>query len=390
MKKMPKVLLLLENSRKFGRSLMRGTAKYARLHGPWSFHTQPAFYLKNPDNNKKLISMIKDVNPDGIISRQVPQIQEIIKLGIPIVMSSYTHKLVPGVVNIIGDTEADGRMAAEHFLERGFKNYAYCGFSDNLWWSKARGEGFAKTIEKAGFKVHFYKQPQTNSKLTWAKEQSILANWLKSLPKPIGLMACIDERSAHVVEACKMVGLNIPEEVAVIGVDNDDLICDLSTPQLSSIALNDEMTGYNAAEVLDKLMAGEKITNQIITLSPTHAVTRRSTDTLAIDDHYVAKAIRFIRDHATEQIQVDDVVNSVAFTRRTLQRRFHSVLGRTISSEIMHARVDLACKMLVETNQPISQIALNLGQADVNHISRWFKKLKGMTPLAYRKQYSQQ
>jgi len=368
---------------------MRGIARYSRLHGPWMFYQQPAFYLKSSNNSKVLLSTIKELDADGIIMREIPQSRGIIDLGIPAIISSAQKTSIPGAANIVGDVEADGKMAAEHLLERGFKNFAYCGFSDDLWWSKARGESFEKTIGQAGYKVHFYEQPKAKAKRTWAKEQFILADWLKSLPKPTGLMACIDERSANVVEACKIAGLYIPEEVAVIGVDNDDLICDLSTPPLSSIALNDEMTGYNAAELLDKLMAGEKTTQQVITLSPTHVVTRQSTDTFAIDDPDVIEAVRFIHNNATEQILVDDVVNHVAMTRRTLQRRFHAVLGRTISDEIMHTRIELACKMLVETNQPISLIALNLGQADINHVSRWFKKLKGMTPLAYKKKYGQ-
>ena len=215
-----------------------------------------------------------------------------------------------------------------------------------------------------------------------------MAHWLKSLPKPVGLMTCCDDCSQHIIEACKIAELHVPEQVAVIGVDNDELVCKLSNPPLSSIALNFERGGYEAAELLDKLMTGkEKMKNQLIKVEPTYPVSRQSTDILAIDDSDIAKAIRFIRQHCKEPIRVDNVVAAAALSRRVLEKRFQKILGRSVLCEIRRVRVEQIVRMLVGTNLPISQIASKLGYPSVDHIARYFRQEKAMTPLAYRKQY---
>jgi len=346
------------------------------------------FSENNTQSSKSLLEMIKSLQLDGIIMREVPRIDKIIDLGIPIIVSPYTKEQMRGIAVIVGNMEADGCMAAEHLLECGLKNFAYCGYRGFVGF-RLRGEGFAKRVAKAGFETNIYKQPDSQAQRDWAKEQLIMADWLKSLPKPVGIMTCTDERGENVIEACRIANVYIPEEVAVVGVDNDALICDLTMPPLSSVALNDEKTGFKAAELLEKLMNGQKPKTQSITLAPTHVVRRQSTDTLAVEDHDVVEAVKFIRNNALEPIQIKDVVNSVATTRRSLQRRFHATLGCSIFDEIMRVRIESACRMLVETTHPISEISLKIGHSDIYHIHRWFKKIKGMTPLAYRKKYGQ-
>ena len=219
-------------------------------------------------------------------------------------------------------------------------------------------------------------------------EQGLIADWLKSLPKPVGLMVCNDDRGRQITETCNAVGLNVPDEISVVGVDNDNLVCELSSPPLSSIALSVERAGYEAAELLDKLMAGKKKkTTRTITVSPTHIVTRQSTNILAIEDHEVVQAVRFIRKHPKEPIQVGDVVNVVTLSRRVLERRFRKALGRSVHDEIRRVRIEQVARMLMETNLSVSQIALDLGYPGVDHIARYFQREKGMSPLAYRKQY---
>jgi LacI family transcriptional regulator len=200
-------------------------------------------------------------------------------------------------------------------------------------------------------------------------------------------MACNDDRARQVMEACKIAGLHVPEEVAIIGVDNDDLVCNLSHPPLSSIALNFERSGYEAAELLDKLMTGEKMADQRIVVRPTHIVTRQSTDILAIEDREVAKAVRFIRQHSKEPIQVSDVVDAVLVSRRSLYHQFRRVLGRSPNEEIRRTRVEQIVRMLVETNLPVSKIAFALGYSSVAHIARYFRQEKGMNLQSYRKLY---
>ena len=250
-----------------------------------------------------------------------------------------------------------------------------------------RGESFSKTVTKAGYLAYLYQQPRAKTKRTWDKELPIIAKWLLTLPKPIGLMTCNDDRGEWVIEACKIAGLKVPDEIAILGVDNDQLICDLCNPPLSSIVLNVEKAGYEAAALLDKMMDGEKINNYEIPIRPTHVVSRQSTDILAIDDPDVVAAIRFIHRHTKNVIQVNQIVDVVSLSRRVLEKRFRSIVGHSIHDEIRRVRVEQIIRMMAETEMSVSEIAKNLGFPEVEHISRYFRKEKGMSPLAYRKKY---
>jgi LacI family transcriptional regulator len=328
------------------------------------------------------------LDADGIIMVEQEKPEEIIEMGLPTVASPYIEDHIAGAANIIGDNAAMGAMAAEHLLDRGFRNFAYCGFED-MFGARSRGESFHRRITEAGFQTHVYKKPKPRGRRSWEDEQIFMADWLKSLPKPVGLMTCTDDRSQDVVEACKVAALHVPEQVAIIGVDNDELVCELSSPPLSSIALNTQRSGYEAAALLDKLMSRKKIkmADQTIIVHPTHVVTRQSTEILAMEDRDVAAAVRFIRRHAKEMIQVDDVVDTVAVSRRSLEQRFRRELGRSVLDEIKRARVGQVGRMLVETNLSVSQIALALGYTGVENIARYFRSERGMSPVAYRKLY---
>jgi len=340
----------------------------------------------NSGDKKRALYQMKDWGFDGIIMRDTERTQEIIAMGLPTIVTDLREEF-SGSPIIKTDDVTIGKMAAEYLLNRGFRQFAFCGF-DNMFWSRDRCQGFGDSITEAGFAIQFYKQPKSRIKRLPANELILMADWLKSLPKPVGLMACNDDRGRQVIEACKMVGLHVPEQVAIIGVDNDELICDLSSPQLSSIALNLERSGYEAAELLDKLMTGkEKKTNQKILVQPTRIVTRQSTDILAIEDSEVAESVRFIRQRARKMIQVSDVAKVVGVSRRGLERRFRRVLNCSVLDEIRRVRLEQVVRMLVETNQSVGQIALALNYPSIEHISRFFRKEMEMSPLAYRKKY---
>jgi len=368
-----------------------GISKYSRLHGPWTFYRIPLFY-RELRKKKETISDLKDWGPDGIIMgdtfypTKVQKAKEIIKMGLPTIAIANEPK-IPGVVNIVASNDKIGQVAAEHLLDRGFRHLAYCGF-DDIFWSVERGESFARRIAKAGFKTHFYKQPKPRVKQLWKAEQLVMADWLSSLPKPVGLMACNDDRGQQVIDACKIAGLRVPEDVAIIAVDNDELVCGLTDPPLSSINLNFEKAGYESAELLDKFMAHKvKNVEREITVQSTHVVTRQSTDILAIDDPLVAAALRFIRQNARNDIQISHVVQAVVTSRRTLQQRFRKLLYRSLHEEIIRVRVELVAQLLMETSLSVSEIGTQLNYASAEHISRSFKRIKGLTPLAYRKKY---
>ena len=392
----PKVIITADTSRVSGRRLIRGIAMYARLHGPWLFNRQPMFNQyqtgsKISKSEVKTLLQFKKFNPDGIIANNVnnkEQFDHILNLGVPIVIIGdyIPEETSSRYIRIYSDPEAIGKLAAEHLLDRGYKNYAFCGY-DFINWSHARGNAFSKVLAENGFQTHYYVQPKSPRKRRWENEQYIMAKWLQSLPKPVGVMACNDDRAQQVIEACKIENLHVPEQVSVLGVDDDEFVCDLAEPHLSSVLLNNEKAGFEASRLLQKMMEDENFPNQEIIVIPTHIVTRQSTDILAIDDPHVAMAIRYIRQHSKELIQVSDVVNVVSLGRRTLEQRFNKTIGRSIFNEITRCRIDKISQALIESNKSISEVVLDFGYSSEEHISRYFKRTQGVTPLEYRKQY---
>ena len=375
-----KVALLFDKSNGYDRAILRGINKYGRIHGPWLIHLWPLLKYVNT-------SQLKKWGADGIIMRQSLGDERIIKTNVPIIVSPISQKEIKGVGNIIGNSTAIASMAAEHLLNCGFTHFAYCGIAD-LPWSNLRGENFAKSIGKAGFKTFFYEHPDSKLQRLWENEQKVLAQWVKSLPKPCGILVCNDERAQQVIEACRLAGQRVPNEIAVLGINNDELLCDLSDPPLSSIALNAERAGYEAAEMLNKMMLGHPPENMVITVDPIYVVARESTDILAMEDEDVAGALRFIRTHVKESIGVINVVESLTISRRVLEKRFRQLLGRSIQHEIRRIRVEHIAWMLAETNLSIAQIAFSLGFSGPESLSRYFKTEKGMSPLYYRSQYA--
>ena len=382
MEQMRKIVLLLNPSRMYTRGLLSGIARYARLQGLWTFY-RPLEY-REPKARRGLLRVLKTLKPDGIFMREPAEMDQIIAMDIPTVSFPYSREIIPGIANVIADHRAVGETAARHFLDRGFSYFAYCGF-DDWWWSRRRREGFCRTVSQSGCDVDVYQLP-SRSRRSWGKELPIVADWLQALEKPVGVLACNDDRGELVVEACKAAGLSVPDQVAIMGVDNDPLICDLCSPPLSSVALSLEKAGYDSAALLDRVMAGKGEKTGHIRIEPTHIVARQSTDTLAVDDPEVAAAIRFIRQHAKTNINVTEVVHQVSLSRRVLEKRFRRVLNKSIHDEIRHARVELLVRMLTETQMSISEMADALDFDDVTHLSRYFRKEKGLSPLQYRKQ----
>ncbi len=377
--KVPKIVLLIESSRASGRDLLRGIANYARLHGPWTFYWEPG-------GLEKVWPHLKTLKADGIILRDVEKVAEVLATGIPAIVVGHSKREIPGLINVITDSVTIGNMAAEHLLNCGFREFAFCG-CPGIPWSDLRSNSFRQRITEAECSVHEYKLPVSNGQPTWGRERLYMAKWLERLPKPLGVMACNDDRGRDVIEACKMVGLKVPDEVAIIGADNDELLCELSDPPMSSVGINFERAGYESAQLLATLMTGKPKTGSKIIVHATHVVPRQSTDIVAIGDPALGKALRFIRETAREAVHVEHVVKAAGLSRRVLEKRFRKVLGRSVLEELRRVRVAQICRMLVETNQSVSQIALSLGYADVEHFARYFRKEKKMTPLAYRKRY---
>ncbi len=378
---------MIESSRAFGRDLVRGIMRYSRLHGPWVFpwvfYRQDLFYIARGSERAEL-EHLRKWGPQGIIARDSRDIEELARWDIPLFVAVAMEPPNLQRNNIITDNRAIGRMAAEHLLERGFRNFGYCGF-DGMFWSGRRGDSFSARIAEAGFQTSIYKQPKSRAARTWYREEAVLVEWLKGLPKPVGIMACNDDRGQHITEACANAKLDVPYEVAIIGVDNDDQVCDISNPPLSSVALDVEKAGFQASELLDRMMAGEKMPPQTVIVHPNRVVMRQSTNIVAVEDKLVSHALNFIHQNAKRLIQVDDVVKNLSVSRRNLHDKFMKTLGRSVYDEIKRVRIDLISQMLIETDLSISDIALSLGYDNTNHIARYFRQKMGMSPLEYRK-----
>ncbi|WP_406693365.1 XylR family transcriptional regulator [Singulisphaera sp. Ch08] len=294
-----------------------------------------------------------------------------------------------GRPSIESDHQAIGRCAAEHLLERGFTRFGFLGYPDFAW-SIHCYEGFARAVTEAGHGCVEYRHAQPVSwghqQLSWEDEVDGVSRWIREESKPLGLMACNDFRGVQAIDACRRAGIAVPEEVAVIGVDNEDLACELAYPPLSSVIPDCKRIGYEAAALLDHLIKGGKAPSMTRRIPPLGVATRQSTDVNAIADADVAECLRFIRVHACDGIRVANVVAHVAVSKSVLQRRFKTILGRTIHEVIATTRLQRIKQLLRETDLSIEEIAYRTGLSHAEYLSTLFRQATGQSPAAYRRQ----
>jgi LacI family transcriptional regulator len=378
------VALLLETSREVGRGLLRGVMRYSRLHGPWGLHIMPGDLVQS-------LPTMKAWGGTGIIARIATAriARAILKTGLPVIAGPLSaRQLAPSsplakLSEIRANGEGIGKMAADHLLERGLHHFAFVGPLDDANWVQRRQKSFCKRISEAGFQCSVYPKPPVVER-DWGREQRRLGRWLSSQPKPLGVMAALDTRGRQVIEACMESYLRVPDEVAVIGVDNDELLCELCDPPLSSIVLNAEKAGYEAAELLQQMMKGERVKSRCILIEPTHVVARRSTETVETSDEKIAAALRFIRLGAHRPFQVRDVAEHIGLSRRSLELRFRKALGHTVLTEIRRIQMERVKAFLIETDFPIQKIAGQCGFASGNYLGKIFRRKFGETPQRFR------
>ncbi len=374
---LPRVALLIETSNAYARGLLHGVVSYLREHGPWSIH------LAEHGRGDVPPAWLPDWDGEGVIARiENPAIARAIRrLRAPVVDVS-AAQLVPNLPWLETDDDAIARLAIQHLSERGFRNFAYCGDS-RFNWSNWRGERFRKQLAEAGHScAQFKPRPQSGGDEEYEVEE--IGNWLSQLPQPVGVLACYDFRGRQVLDACRRRGIAVPEKVAVIGVDNDELLCSLCTPPLTSIIPNTHRTGYEAAELLDRMMRGAAVDTRGYFIEPLGIATRQSTDIVAIDDVNVSRAVRYIRDHACEGIRVKDLLQAVPQSRRVLESRFQKFIGRTPHEEILRVQLDRARSLLTETDLPLTEVAEQAGFSNTEYLSVVFKKHVGTPPGRYR------
>ena len=358
MVKLPKILLIIESSRTCERDFLRGVARYGRMHGPWHFYHKPKFYLRS-NSQAVSVAQIKSFEPDGIIVSDVEQVDEILELGVPTIIHTFksnTH----ACPMVMGDTQKVGKMAAEYLMGLGHRHFAFCGMGD-YYWSMNRYESYRDNLAEAGYEVSYYELNPRRIRVAREEEHRNLAKWLVGLGKPVGLMSCADDCSQHIVEASRAAGVKIPEQISLVGVDNDDMICELSNPALSSIRMNFEAAGYQTAKLMESLINGQNDVENVITVEPTHIEVRASSNINAIDDADVAAAVRYIHTHVNQFVQIADVLNHVTCCQRLLHEKFKQKLGRSIHQEIKRVRIEKIAELLRDTDLSITQIAMAAG-----------------------------
>jgi LacI family transcriptional regulator len=386
--KNPQVAVLLPSSVKVCRDMRRGILRYVHDHGPWGLHI-----LEGRDGEQKLIHM-KEWGCTGIIGRPyTPELVDVaLHAKVPMILMEdpqgnflrNNHPLARHSI-VQSDTEAIGRLAADYFIERKFQNFAYVGEVHGLHWSTKRGEAFASSTAQAGFACHIYGALQAEAQEDAGVERDRLCAWLQKLPKPVALLAAMDNRARQVMDACAWADIAVPSEIAVLGVDNDSDLCENATPSMSSILLNAEHASYEAAEYLDQLMRQTTRKRRVFSYGPSHVVSRDSTAVFHIDDPIVMRALEFINARACSTINVSDVVNHINASRRLTEMRFREKLGHTILEEIRRVRLERVCTLLKESDKLIGEITSECGFDSESHLGTIFRRHLGCTMRDYRK-----
>ena len=373
------VALMVETSVVYGRQILRGISRYLKTHANWSV------FLDERELRAPLPDWLSQWHGDGVICRSTtPEWAGIFRRRhLPVVDLNDLH-LDLGLPRVGSDMFAIGRLGAEHLRERGFHHLAFCGFSGETW-SQQRRDGFVAAAQGLVGPSGIYESPWLGLRQhSWQEERNQIARWLQSLPRPVGIMACNDVRGQHVLEACSHLGAHVPDQIAVVGVDNAETFCELCNPPLSSVVPNAERVGFEAAALLDRLMAGEQPPAEGLLIPPLGVVTRQSSDVFAVEDALVVRAVRFIREYACQGIKVADVLREVRCSRSVLERRFREHLGHSPQTEIREVQLRRIKQLLADTDWTLPQIAEATGIEHPEYLSVIFKRSTGQTPGQFR------
>ena len=385
---LPKVALLIESSRTYGRGILRGIARYVHVNGPWSIYSQER------ELHSGIPGWLKEWKGDGIIARieDLRMANALLRLGHPVVDVLGNNRF-ESILGFDTDARAVAQMAADFFLRAGFRHLAFCGYR-GIPFSDRREAAFCEHVAKQGVKVrvfssrlpHYPPHIQAVEQSGLVAEKAIAA-WLSKQPHPLGLFACNDVRAQQVLNACREHGVKVPEEVAVMGVDDDDVLCNLCEPPLTSVEPDTERLGFEAALRLDQMMQGNEPGIELVQIPPLRVVERGSTDVVAIGDAVTVRAVRFIRDHVADGISVKDVLANAGRSRTDLEQRFRRWLKVSIRCEIIRRRMDRVCSLLRQTDLRLNEVAQRAGFSTTAHLCRMFHARLGETPSQYRQSH---
>jgi LacI family transcriptional regulator len=380
-----RIALLLESDMAFDRGIARGIGDYIRSRTGWIILMDPM--------QKVSMESIEHWQPDGIItSIHLPAIKEVARVkNVPIVgFGSYSEKL-DGHLKfpiVTSDQFAIGRMAALHFMDTGIKHFAFCGGDKQMPWCAQRREGFTEALAERGHTCTVYHPPHSKGGITMPEAINSLGKWLKALPKPTGVFVFFDGWARWVLDASVVQEINVPQEISVLGVDNDRWLCELSQPMLSSVDANVRNAGYKTAELMDKLLAKSDDVPALTYVKPSRVVVRDSSGYMNLDDKEVAFALRYIKEHACDPITTADVLKVTGMSNSTAYRKFMKALGRSIHSEIQRHQIDRVKELLTTTNLNVNAIAQSAGYENVRYLTQVFRDITGQTPTEYRRSQS--
>jgi len=375
-----RIALLMPRYLDSGRDVIRGVRAYAAQHSNWVLHDGP------PDLT--VIPYLRDWRPHGIVAfLAIPEFaQHVVQMGVPVIDTAWVLPM-PELPVVSLDRNALARMAAEHFVDRGFCHFGFVG-SVKAWCCTVCEDNFRGRLMESGYTVSSCYEDYFFPMMTpdgWKSTEKQVRRWLQRLPKPVAIFACNDVTARNLADVCDQMGLQIPHEVGLLGVGNEELECLLCRPFLSSIAIPGEQIGYEAAQLLDKMISGQRFFTASLFLPPIRVVTRQSTDTTVISDPVVDAAIRYILDHAIQPIHVADIVREIGIDRRELERKFRSVLRQSVLQTIRRMRVDLAMKLLAGTNLPMREVARQSGFSGARRLATVFRQVTGTVPISYRR-----
>jgi LacI family transcriptional regulator len=386
---MKKILLLTDFSSGYSRDLLRGVVEYAKDNGPWIFYRLPLYY-REIHGDKGISMWAEQWEADAIIAQLSDiDLDTLMDLNIPIIVQNYADRKEM-ISNITGDYFGTGVMAAEFFIHRGYKKFAYYGFDDAIW-MRERGDGCRHEVKKHGLDVYFYNDSTqiVGESGKWEFDANKVKDWLLALPKPIALFACDDFFALQLTEICKMYEINIPEDIAILGVDNDELLCNISDPTLTSVELDVVSGGYEVGTLLDKYFKGEMkapLSTDII-VKPIKIVLRQSTEKFQVSDKYVEQALKLIELEYYKELTIEQILQKVPLSRRVFERRFKKETFMTIYKYIQEVRVERFANLLQTTEIPLTEAAFMSGFSDYKNVSRIFSKKKLMTPSQYRDKF---
>ena len=373
-----RVALLVETSKAFGRGVLQGVGRWLRTHEPWRLYAdERGLEEAVPDD-------LAAWNVDGVISRlQRAQLPPSWRDGrVPVVSLRWEEDDGPSP-GIHSDETAIARTAVDHLVDQGFSHLAYCGVHAR--WSRLRETAFVEHATARGAAAHVFDVSKGGRVGMRVDEVPAIARWLESLPRPVGVMAAYDVRALEVLDAVRALGLACPDDVAVIGVDDDEVLCELATPPLTSVAQNLECIGYEAARLLAARMAGDGPPREAVFVPPVGVVVRRSTDMLAIDDPDLRRALRLIRAKACDGISADEVARVTNLSRRSLDRQFTRAFGRSIHDEIVRTKLLAARRLLADTDLKLAAVAVRCHFAHAAQFCNVFKKAFAVTPTEHRR-----